>query len=177
MPQEQTAAAAANRAAQFRRHRDQGEPLTLPSGAEIMVRRVPLLDLMRHEMIPHPIANIVMGLVNEGARARQQGRQPSAAQAAAASRANGQKILDAVMDDPLKNVEAVGSATLILCSVDPVFVQGEPQADNEVSVADVDLADKVFVWNWITGSSTDVESFRGETTLAVAVAPDGENLR
>lgn len=171
MPQDSTAAAAASRAAQFRKRKEEGEPLTLPSGAEIMVRRVPLLDVMRHDIIPHPISNLVMGMVTEGAKARQQGKPvPS-------NRQNGQKIIDAVMADPLNNVEAVGNATLILCSVDPVFVQGEPQADNEVSVNDVDLADKVFAWNWITGSSTNVESFRGEATPPVATAPDGEGVQ
>ncbi len=89
----------------------------------------------------------------------------------------GQKIIDAVMADPLNNVEAVGNATLMLCSVDPKFVMGTPEAENEVSLSDVDLADKVYAWNWITGSSTDIESFRGATTLAVAVAPDGEGVQ
>lgn len=171
MPQEATTAAAANRAAQFRKQREQGEPLDLPSGAQIMVRRVPLLDVMRHENIPHPISNLVLGMVTDGARARQQGK------AMPSNRENGQKIIDAVMTDPLNNVEAVGNATLILCSVDPVFVLGAAEKDNEVSLSDVDLADKVFAWNWITGSSTNVESFRGEATSPVAVAPDGEGVQ
>lgn len=171
MPQDSTTAAASSRAAQFRQRRDNGEPLTLPSGAEIMVRKVPLLDVMRQPIIPHPIANLVMSMVTDGARAKQQGKQQPS------NRENGQKIIDAVMADPLNNVEAVGNATLMLCSVDPKFVMGTPEAENEVSLSDVDLADKVYAWNWITGSSTDIESFRGATTLAVAVAPDGEGVQ
>lgn len=161
MPQAETVAKAQSRAQQFKSRRTAGGvPLTLPSGIEIIVRKVPMLDIMRHPELPHPIATIVNSLISEGARARSRKQDLQIDQAKVA-----EVFIGKILEDPMNNIEAVGNISLILCGVDPVFVGGDPNAasDEQVHVSEVELGDKVFVWSWLSGSDGDAESFRGES--------------
>lgn len=170
MPQSQTSAKALSRAEQFRNRRNSGQhSLTLPSGVEIIVRKVPMLDIMRHKDLPHPIANIVNNLIGDAARARVQNKTLPIDEKAVAA-----QFTAKVLEDPMTNIEAIGNVSLMLAGVDPVFVGGDiaqipPDA---VHVSEVDLADKVFVWNWMSGTDGDAESFRDQQAESVAGAPD-----
>lgn len=173
MPQDNTTAVSKSRAAQFKANR-LGEPLALPSGAEIMVRRVPLLTMLRHTDIPHPIQIIVNKMIADTDKAKRGGANTDTT--AIQDRYKTQ-ITAAIMEDPIDTMSQVGGVTLMLCSVDPQFVKGEAQTDDQVSLDDVEIADKIFVFNWLAGTTMDVSSFRGFPAQALAAAPDGEGLR
>lgn len=174
MPQAETVARAQSRADQFRNRRKASTTtLTLPSGIEIEVRKVPLIEVMRHPSIPHPIASIVTKLVNDGARARAEGRQRKVEPGAVAK-----EFMAKVLEDPMANIAKVSNVALMLCGVDPVFVDGDGEiGENDVHVDEVELSDKVFVWSWLTGSDADAESFRIEPNALVAASPDSEDVQ
>lgn len=167
MPQDSTIAASKNRAAQFTRGRA-GEPLQLPSGAEIIARRVPLLTILRDEGMPHPLQVIVNKMIADTAKANP-GANPNAGGdgGGAAQRVSEKfraELTATIMGDPINLIGKVGGVALCLCSLDPKFVDGEAASDDEVSLSAVELADKVYMFNWLAGTEIDVSSFRGFTT-------------
>lgn len=166
MPQDSTTAASKNRAAQFNKGR-MGEPLQLPSGAEIIARRAPLLTILRAEGMPHPLQVIVNKMIADTARANP-GANPNGGDGGGAAQRVSEKfrkeLTDTIMADPINLIGKVGGVALCICSIDPKFVDGEAASDDEVSLSDVELADKVFMFNWLAGTEMDVSSFRGFTT-------------
>ncbi len=174
MPQDSTVREATSRAQLFRqRAQPERHVVTLPSGAEIVVRKPDLMAIMRHKDLPHELSSIVAGMISQATKQQQGGKvvkvDPKAAEA---------QFMAVVLDDPLRHIEAIGNVTLMLCGIDPKFVDKDPEecADNEVSVSEVDLEDKAYLWNWAGGATSDAAAFRPGPGAAVEPAPDGEGV-
>lgn len=152
MPQQATIEKAQSRAAAFRnRNRI---PLTLPSGIEIMARKVTLVDLFTAKQLPDSVSAVVAQMIAESsARA---GKPAQSDQAGAR--------IQAALTSDTANMLGTIDATVKMAFVEPRIVATVTDPDNEILLDDVDFADRQFVFAWCQGGeqATAAAAFRPE---------------
>lgn len=139
----------------------QGTKLMLPSGNVCLCTNPGLQVFLEEGMIPNSLMAIVLESVNEG-----KGAPPSK--------------LKEVENDPdmLRDAIALANAVTLRCvlapPIAPVPAEGEPRDPDRLYVDELDLNDKMFVFQWVVGGTRDLERFREETSALVEDLSDGE---
>jgi len=130
-------------------------PTKLPSGNYMLLRKTDFRTFMKSGMLP----NSLMGVVQ---KALAKGQEPEEFDMAALV-ADPEKVNE--LADMVDNI-------VIFCAVDPQ-VHPTPSSDDVRSedllyVDEMDEEDKMFIFQLVTGGTSDVEEFRSElvTTLA-----------
>lgn len=131
-----------------------GGLLTLPSGNTMRLKNPGITGLAHMGLVPNSLMNIIMGSIQKGV-------EPSA-------------------DTMLENVELnemfeMMSKAIIVMAVEPEVhplpEEGEPRDENLVYIDDITEEDKMFIWQWATGGTEDVEQFRRESTGMLGTVP------
>jgi hypothetical protein len=144
--------------------RRQGFLLDLPSGNTARVRRtLDIYHMMKAGTIPNPLS----GIINEMMKGERTGidmkeLEPQALQQML-------RLLDNC---------AAGSMVDPPCVIPPDDAPSdwEPADENAISVADLTLEDKMFIFSFSQGAAGDLESFRAQQAAVVANVPDGEGV-
>lgn len=142
----------------------------LPSGNVAKVRQIPMTTLLSDGLFPDSMANIVRSSID--------GKQSKAELEA---QTNAQ--MAEMAEDPKKMLEmfSVIDKIMVQAVVEPA-VQLPPEddedRDDEVLYADeVDIEDKMFIFNFCVGGSKDIERFREESKAALGSMADLEGVR
>lgn len=138
----------------WRKPREQGEIVTLPSGNVARLRPVAVDALLAAGRIPDLLSGIAAK-----ALWTETGTASIAEQAE----------------------QAKGFADLInlivpLAMLEPRVVDA-PEGDGEISLDDVEFSDKIAIFQLATGGSTLLRTFRRDQEKRLAVVPDGEDVQ
>lgn len=137
--------------------------LELPSGNVALIRQIPLTTLLSDGLLPDSLAAMVRKKTGDTAPASKEEVQ-----------APSQDEIGELMSDPakLKDMFKLFDAILVRAVVEPKVLSPEDaegvaipdeDRDEEALYADeVDLQDKVFIFQYTVGGSQDLERFRGE---------------
>lgn len=172
---------AASSAAEFKK-RKKGAPLELPSGLIVVARRVELRSYIQRGEVP----NALMGVVEE---ALAKGREADVSKMVGSE--DGKVDLDMV-NDMYEMVDGVVMESIVDPKVHPLVwteqdaVDGLIPEDSEVGdeiaeeekddsvlyIDEVDDEDKMFIFQWTTGGTADLATFRQEASASLdALAP------
>lgn len=150
--QRQTADAAA-----FKKRR-QGVDLKLPSELWVKARRVDLAAFLRTGNIPNPL----MEVVNE---ALQKGQKTDVNKMVGVE--DGAVDLEMV-NDMYNMVDKIVVASIVSPQVHEVPPEGEDRDDDLLYTDEVEDEDKMFVYQWATGGTSNVAQFRREAAATLA---------
>lgn len=139
---------------QWRKAREVGETIRLPSGNVATLRPVPLDQLMLSGKIPDLLT-------------------PIAARSLWAETDTG-SIADQV--ETAKGFAELINLIVPLAVLRPHIVD-DPQSDDEISLADIDFSDKIAIFQLATGGSQTLSLFRKGQEANVEPVLDGENVR
>lgn len=140
--------------AAWRKPREQGEVVSLPSGNVARLRPVALDQLMLSGKIPDLLTPI-------------------------AAKSLWTETDTASIGDQVET--AKGFAELVNLIVPAAIIEprivAEPAADDEISLADIDFSDKLAIFQLATGGSQTLRLFREQQERNVAIISDGEDVR
>jgi hypothetical protein len=156
--------------------------LTVPSGKTCLAKRPDGMQVfMKMGMVPNALMPIVERAIKEGKAAGEQlkddGYDPS-------------EMMNEVIKDPEKLSAIVDLVDAITCHcvVQPV-VKPVPRGDEGDIVPDseredgdflyvdwVDMTDKMFIFNWSVGGTSDLESFREQQATLVEAISTGPGM-
>lgn len=122
--------------------------LALPSGLMVRVRKMDSLKLLMSEGdIPNSLMKHVNLAIQDGV-------------------VNEKELADELDFDDLQQVQQLMDRITIECWVEPrIYPVPDDEAnriDDQLYIDEVDLEDKMFVFQWVMGGDTDVERFRQE---------------
>ena len=142
---------------EWRQAREEGYIQHLPSGKVVRLRPVSPDQLIVLGNVPDRLTPLVLRMVYEGSDA---------------------ELMDAFTEPNTTAAEARESIELFnvvcrLAFVAPRIIEN-PQADDEISIDDVSLADRGFVFRLATGPAELLRTFRWQATEAVDDLSDGE---
>ena len=159
----QPQAQAPTSAAEWRSARKQGFLVTLPSGQNVMVRRtLDLFERLRDGKIPNPLAGIVSEMIEN----------------------KSQQVDMSNMDETaLAQMLMYIDETVVRMMISPQVVMEpanapagwEPPAGC-IATSDIDLADKIFLFNVAQGGTADLATFRAQAEALVGSVPDGNGI-
>lgn len=121
----------------------EGKAIPFPSGNVARVRRYNIMYLSKIGKIPNKLQAIVQGFISDPAGAD-------------LSKVAGDK-------DGIASMMELLDITCEMCFIEPKvkkLKKGETLAEDEISVEDVDLNDKLYLFDWAQGEVDDVEAFR-----------------
>lgn len=142
-------------------------PLELPSGCYMRVRKIGLQSLMSMGIMPNSLMAISQRAVNAGKG------QPAGME--------DEELLDLV-NDPKKVKDITDFMDKMLCvvaqepEVHPVPAPGVERDDELLYTDEVDEEDKMFIFQVVTGGTTDIAEFRRESGTAVAAVRGRQDL-
>lgn len=151
-------------AAQWRTAKRKGVVIDLPSGNTAKVARtLDLTSLVKQGHIPNPLAGIVNKMISTG------GALPPGEELSAEAV---NQMIDLVNENVAK------------CMIEPKCVvppkdaeEGwEPEDEDAISVEEMELSDRMFIFTFAQGAASDLQQFRGGPTAVVAPVPDGEGV-
>lgn len=142
-----------------------GTKLPLPSGNVCLIRNPGLGVFIEQGLIPNSLLPIVEKAIGEG-----KGIAPKQAKELAAD------------PEMLKDMGRLTNEVVCYCVLKPVVLpvptkaqedDPEPERDpNALYVDELDLTDKMFIFQWVVGGTRDTERFREQSADAVAALAD-----
>jgi len=141
----------------WRKPREEGYLLALPSGNTARIRPVALDVLLRHGEIPDILTPLIAKMIYEGVDTDELDRLLSV------------ETLAEQSDEMLALIDAICTASF----VQPRIVD-EPQAEDEIAIADVDLADRGTVFSLAVLPARHLRSFCERQAAGVEAVPDGD---
>jgi hypothetical protein len=162
--------AAASSVADFKKKAKAPDLQELPSGLVAMVRNRGFQAFIRMGIVPNSLIGVVEEALNKG-------QPPDMEQL---KNDQGQLPLDTV-DEMYQLMDAVCVDCFVEPRVYPVPVPDEngstPDRDEDlVYVDELDDEDKMFIFQWVSGGTRDVEQFRRELADDLALVSGGEAL-
>ena len=145
------------RGTDWRKAREEGFILTLPSGNAARIRPVALDVLLRNGEIPDLLTPFVAQMVYEGVDTGELDKLLSV-----------EKLTES-STEMLTLIDAVVTAAF----VEPHIVEN-PQADDEIAIEDVELADRGTVFSLAVLPANDLRRFLERQAPGLEVAPDGD---
>lgn len=136
--------------------------LEVPSGNVCLVQRVGMESLVKGGMIP----NSLLGMVSDQLEKASKGK--------AMTELDEAQMMAQLQDNPEKLQEMFDMVDLITMQVviepklEPVPEDDNDRDDDLLYVDQVDLEDKLFIFDWVVGGVGDVASFRGELAERLA---------
>lgn len=142
-------------------------PIELPSGCYMRVRKIGLQALMAMGVMPNSLMAISQRAVNAG-KGHDAGLEDA-------------ELLDLV-NDPKKVKDITEFMDKMLCivaqepEVHPVPAPGVERDDELLYTDEVDEEDKMFIFQVVTGGTTDIAEFRSESGAAMATVRGRQDL-
>jgi len=152
------------------RRTPEGHEVQVPSGNVALCRRPGLDTFMKLGMIP----NSLLGIIQVNIQKAQTGEAPSNDDIGAQ--------MAKLVEDPTKLVDVLDFADRVVCFICIApKVQMPPEEgverDLDVLYADeVDMEDKMFLFQWAVGGTESVETFRAETGPSLGTAHNSQNV-
>lgn len=142
-------------AAEWKKRSAAGHDLEVPSGALCQVRRADLRVFMKTGRIPNSLRSIMDSAIG--------GKDIDTTKLA-------NDVLDnpELLDDMMTMVDTIVVECVMQPKVYPVPTQGRPREPEFLYVDEIDLEDRMFIFNWTVGGSSDLERFREEQGTALA---------
>lgn len=150
----------------WKKSTSQAPPIQLPSGNYMRLKKVGLQTLVKIGIMPNSLMEIVTKTVDKGT-----GKDGGLSDEQLAEMAS----------DPKKVAELAGFMDSMVC-----FVAQEPEVHpvlggverdpNLLYVDEIDEEDKAFIFQVVTGGTTDVEQFRKEQSASMAAIRRSANL-
>lgn len=135
--------------AEYRKQRLDGEALTLPSGLQVRVKKVSLLDLAFNGEIPQTLNPLTDDLLDRG------------------------REIKVTAADLVKYGEIVGLIAKA-CLIDPPVA--DESDETHIALKDMDADDKLELFQWANRGASQMEKFRKEQAGDVgALQPDGHD--
>jgi hypothetical protein len=135
-------------------------PLELPSGNTCLVQPVGMEVFLKQGFIP----NSLMGVVQQGLKAGEPGKL---------GEVETDELMTEALQDPekLQDIFNVADAVTVYCVIEPK-VHPAPTDENlrkedELYVDEIDMDDKMFIFQFAVGGSRDLEPFRAATSAAL----------
>jgi hypothetical protein len=138
----------------------QGIELKVPSGNTCLARRVGMDVFLREGMVPNTLLPIIRQAMNTGE----------------APKLELNDIDDTMLLDIMRLVDAVTVYVIQEPAVQPAPAAGVQREDDVLYVDDVDLDDKMFIFNWAVGGTADLERFRAEQGSFVGALRPGADV-
>jgi len=149
-----------------------GTLLSVPSGNTALVRAPGMQVFLQQGVIPNGLMSIVKESMDKG-------------------KAPVEKTLSSMMDDPekLQEIVQLADAVVVYCCIDPAVYappkdeEGTPvpftdprREGDKLYVDEVDFNDKMFIFNFAVGGSSNLEKFREELELDVPDVSQGAEV-
>lgn len=136
---------------------NEGVDLPVPSGNVCRARRIDLPTLVTQGVIPNALMPMVTKAIQTG-------------------EFDAQKELADLDLEKITDMMSLYDHVMLACVIEPelhpVPTAGEEREEDQLYVDEVDMDDKVFVFQWAVGGTADVERFREEQNSAMgAVRP------
>lgn len=141
----------------WRKPREEGFLLALPSGNSATIRPVALDVLLRQGKIPDLLTPLVAKMIYEGVDTDELDKLLSVEKLAEQS------------DEMLALIDAICAAAFL----EPRIVE-QPQAEDEIAIEDVELADRGTVFSLAVLPANDLRRFLQRQASAVEPVPDGD---
>lgn len=137
--------------------------LTLPSGHVVEVFNPGLKSFLVSGSIPNSLMTLADGALKKG--------QPLE-----------QADIEDLVNDPrkiadmLKMVDTIAMGVVINPKLHPVPENASDRSDDVLYVDEMDDEDKLFIFQWVTGGTSDLERFRSELAGDMAALSPGNDL-
>lgn len=131
---------------------NEGIELEVPSGNVCLARRIDLPTLVTQGVIPNALMPMVNKAINTGEFDAEK------------------ELTDLDIEkitDMLSLYDHVALACVIQPELSPAPAEGEERDGDKLYVDEVDMDDKVFIFQWAVGGSSDLERFRAEQGAAM----------
>lgn len=182
-PAKRAAAAQASSVSDFKKLK-KGHSLELPSGLTVVARRVSLGAFIKKGEVPNALLEIIQEALSKG-------QQADIAAMVGVEGEDGSVDLDMVKD-MFETVESVVMEMVSQPKIHPLPTEDEDQqpidptdteaieeakSDDKVYIDEIDEEDKMFLFQWATGGTSDVATFREEASTSLAAVAEGKKLR
>jgi len=145
-----------------------GVPMEMPSGNVMRIKKIGLQALIKTGIMPNSLMTIAQRAVGKGQGKPAQGVDDG-------------ELLELINDpEKVHQISTFMDQVAILCAQEPKV---HPVPDNEddrddelLYVDELDEEDKMFIFQVVTGGTTDVEAFRRETGATMASIRGREDL-
>lgn len=149
------------------KQRAKGRILPLPSGVVIRAKRVELQTFIMSGNIPNPLMEVV-------SEALERGQKADVASMVGVDK--GEVDLETVRDMyDMVNRVVIGS--FVEPKVHDLPGEGEDRDDDLLYVDEIDDEDKMFIFQWATGGTDDIATFREEAGADMATLAEVEGNR
>ena len=145
------------------KQKGQPTPLELPSGNTCLVRPVGMDAFIKQGIIPNTLLGLVQKSLKAGTAEEMDDLDEFTAEA---------------LEDPekLQSIFEVADSVTVYCVVEPpvhpVPTDRDAREADLLYVDEIDLDDKLFIFNFAVGGSRDLEAFRQQTAGGVGPVPD-----
>lgn len=140
-------------------------PMEMPSGNYMRVRKVGMQAIIKTGIMPNSLMGIAQKAVEKGQTAEPTNEE-----------------LMSLIEDPAK-VQEIGKfmdELTILCAEEPKVHrlpdEGVEKDDELLYIDEVDEEDKMFIFQVVTGGTTDIETFRDEVSATMVAVRGREDL-
>lgn len=124
-----------------------GAVLTLPSGNVVRVKNPGIMGMAHAGMVPNGLMSLIMDSV-------QKGSEPKAEELFSA---------DLKVDEMFQMIDSAVLMMVVEPEIHSVPDSPEERNPDLLYIDDINEEDKMFLWQWSTGGTTDVEQFRKES--------------
>ena len=132
--------------------RAQGQPLPLPSGLVVKAKRVELQTFLKQGQVPNPLMEIVNEALTKGETMDPQSMLST----------EDSKVDLEMVNEMYEMVNKVTVASVVEPKIQEAPEEGEDRDDDLLYVDEVDDEDKMFIWQWALGGTSDIATFRRE---------------
>lgn len=151
-------------AAAWRSARKEGFLVTLPSGQTVKIRRtLDLFERLRDGRIPNPLAGIVVDMIEN--------KREQVDMSKLDERSLGQML--ALIDETITKMMIEPQVTL---EPSDAPIGWEPP-EGFISTADIEIDDKLFLFNVAQGGTADLATFRAQAASFVGSVSDGNGVQ
>jgi len=137
----------------------EGKLVPLPGGNVARLKKYNIMYLSKIGKIPNKLQAVVQGFISDPA---------------------GADLSKVAADkDGIANMMELLDITVEMCFVEPKVVRpkkGQELAEDEISIEDVELNDKLYVFEWAQGEVDSVEAFREKQERAARAILGGEKV-
>lgn len=144
-------------------------PLELPSGNTCLVRPVGMQAFLKQGFIP----NSLLGIVQAGLKAGETGKP---------AEIDTDALMAEALADPekLQDIFDIADSVTVYCVVEPPvhpIPEDNLREEDKLYVDELDLDDKMFIFQFAVGGSRDLEPFRQATGSGMGPVSDGDYVQ
>lgn len=149
------------------KQRAQGTPLPLPSGLVVKAKRVELQTFLRHGQVPNPLMEIVNEALTKG-----ESMDPQAMLSTEDDKVNLEMV-----GEMYEMVDKVTLASVVEPKIHSIPDDEGDREDDLLYIDEVDDEDKMFIWQWALGGTSDIATFRREAGADLDALAQGSGSR